>query len=73
MTYMLVDAENMCKIFTILPQLVQFPLFLTLGIISLYKAAGLTFIAGCVTVFLTGSTISYITKITFGYCEKTPL
>ena len=67
MTYMLVDAENLCKIFFLAPQLVQFPILLVIGIGILYRAVGIAFIAGGITVVLTGSVISWLTKITFVY------
>ena len=60
MNHMLVDVENMSKIFYYMPQLIQFPLVLIIGIYMIYTCVGLAFIGGAGTIVTIGILISWI-------------
>ena len=66
MTYMSVDVENVAKIFSLFPHLVQFPVIILIGISILYASVGMAFIGGFVSVIFTGLSISLLTKKIFG-------
>lgn len=65
MNHMLVDVENTAKIFFHLPNLIQFPFIVILGISMMYTAVGLAFIGGIFSVIAIGSVASWISKILF--------
>jgi len=67
MNLMLVDIENIAKIFFHLPQLVQFPFTILIGIYIIYASIGLAFIGGIISVVIVTVVVSKITKILFGY------
>ena len=67
MNHMLVDVDNNGKMFLILPQLVQFPVILTLGIYMIYTVVGTAFIAGIVAVVCIGLLIFKVNNFVFGY------
>ncbi len=66
MNHMLVDVENMGRIFFILPQLVQFPVIMTVGIYMIYTAVGAAFIGGVLTVVTIGLLIYKVNRLVFG-------
>jgi len=67
MNLMLVDIENIAKIFFHLPQLLQFPIILVIGIYIIYTAIGLAFIGGIISVITVSLLVSHISKILFKY------
>jgi len=67
MNLMLVDIENIAKIFFHLPQLVQFPFTILIGIYIIYRSIGIAFIGGIISVVIVTVVVSKITKILFGY------
>jgi len=60
MNHFLVDVENLSKIYYFLPQLVQFPVMLIIGLYMIYSVVGLAFIGGVGTVLIIGLLISWI-------------
>jgi len=66
MNLMLVDIENIAKIFLHLPSLVQFPITILIGIYILYTSIGLAFIGGIISVVIVTVVVSQITKILMG-------
>lgn len=69
MNHMLVDVDNNGKMFLILPQLVQFPIILTLGIYMIYTVVGTAFIAGIIAVVSIGLLIYKVNNFVFR-CQK---
>ena len=67
MNHMLVDVDNNGKMFLILPQLVQFPVILTLGIYMIYTVVGTAFIAGIVGGGCIGLLIFKVNNFVFGF------
>jgi len=65
MNYMMVDVENMSKIFYLLPQLLQIPLLFTIGIGIIYTSAGAAFIGGGIALVVSTLMISFLSKIMF--------
>jgi len=69
MNHMLVDVENLGKVFLILPQLVQFPVIITIGIYMIYTAVGMAFIGGIITVVTIAFLIYKVNRLVFA-CQK---
>jgi len=65
MNYMSVDVENMSKIFFLLPQIMQIPFLLVIGIFIIYTSVGIAFIGGGLTLVFSACMISWLTKIMF--------
>src|SRR5689334_19569408 len=65
MNHMLVDVDNMAKIYFFLPQVVQFPILMSLGIYMIYTSIGLAFIGGAISVVTISLIVSKITAILF--------
>jgi len=65
MNHMLVDVENMGKVFFILPQLVQFPVIITIGIYMIYTVVGMAFIGGILTVATIAFLIYKVNRMVF--------
>jgi len=61
---MLVDAEAMSRLFMFLPQLIQLPIMLVMGIYMIYRAVGLAFIAVTITIILVAIIMGYFTAQT---------
>ena len=64
MNYMLVDVENLSKIFYFLPQLVQFPVMLVVGVYMIYTTVHKAFVGGLVAMIVLGLLISLVGKNT---------
>lgn len=64
MNYMLVDVENLSKIFYFLPQLVQFPVMLVVGVYMIYTSVHKAFVGGLVAIIVLGLMISLVGKNT---------
>jgi ABC-type transport system involved in cytochrome bd biosynthesis fused ATPase/permease subunit len=62
MNYMLLDAERMSKIFTILPQLIQLPIMMVVSVYMVYQAIGFAFLGVAITIVLMTMAMSYFTK-----------
>jgi len=60
MNHLLVDVENLSKIYYFLPQLTQFPVMLIIGLSMIYSVVGIAFIGGVATVVVIGLLISWI-------------
>ena len=65
MNHMLVDVENMAKIYFHLPQLMQFPVIMLAGIYMIYTSVGIAFIGGVFSVIIITMLVSVITKVLF--------
>ena len=61
---MLVDAEAMSRLFMFLPQLIQLPIMLMMGIYMIYKAVGLAFIGVTITIILVAMAMGFLTTQT---------
>lgn len=64
MNHMLVDVDNISKIYYFLPQVVQFPIILIIGIYMIYTSVGMAFIGGIGAIITLGSLISFVSKNT---------
>ena len=65
MNYMLVDIENLGRLYSLLPTIIQFPIMLFGGIFLIYNAVGIAFVGGIFSVLLISSFVSKISKILF--------
>ena len=66
MNYMSVDVENMSKIFYLLPQIMQIPFLVTIGVFIIYISVGAAFIGGGFALVFSAFMISFLTNIMFG-------
>jgi len=70
LNFMLVDSENASRIFVILPQLVQLPVMIILGIYTVYISVGLAFIGVAITIIIVAFLMSLLTKATNKYQKE---
>ena len=66
-SFMLVDSENASRVFGILPQLIQLPVMIILGIYTVYISVGLAFIGVAITIVIVAFLMSLLTKATNKY------
>ena len=67
LNFMLVDSENASRVFGILPQLIQLPVMIVLGIYTVYISVGLAFIGVAITIIIVAFLMSLLTKATNRY------
>ena len=65
MNYMLVDIENIGRVYSMLPMFVQFPFMLLGGIVMIYNVVGLAFIGGICSIAITYTVISKLSTLVF--------
>ena len=70
LNFMLVDSENASRVFGILPQLIQLPVMITLGIYTVYISVGLAFIGVAITIVIVAFLMSLLTKATNRYQKE---
>lgn len=66
LNYMSVDVENMSKIFYLLPQIMQIPFLIVIGVYIIYTSVGIAFIGGGFSLVFSAFMISWLTGIMFG-------
>ncbi len=65
--HMVVDVENMSKIFGQLSQIIQMPVIMIIGLYVLFKTVGMAFIGGVLALVALGLVIMWFTKILYQY------